>query len=210
MTTTLEPEVMERIASLIRTLQEETELLAGMEERVAQQRWLVRDLEENILPEAFEDAGVESVPVREDLQAKLDVTYHGHIKEQNRHDALAYLYRTGHQKLLKTEITLKFGMNEREYAEEFARLVKEHLPLQPITITIDGPLGQDALGTVSVLANTVLPKREFSSQTDIHPSSLKAYIKRQFEKGDAEWPAELFGAFRKTIVKLIRLEGDGR
>ena len=77
-----------------------------------------RQLSESSLPEALQSANLSEIVLSDGTKLSVSPFYKGHISEKNRPAALDWLMQNGHGGLIKNEISLKFGRDEDERAQD--------------------------------------------------------------------------------------------
>ena len=77
-----------------------------------------RQISESSLPEALQSANLSEIVLSDGTKLSVSPFYKGHISEKNRPAALDWLMQNGHGGLIKNEISLKFGRDEDERAQD--------------------------------------------------------------------------------------------
>ena len=77
-----------------------------------------RQISESSLPEALQSANLSEIVLSDGTKLSVSPFYKGHISEKNRPAALDWLMQNGHGALIKNEISLKFGRDEDERAQD--------------------------------------------------------------------------------------------
>ena len=77
-----------------------------------------RQISEISLPEALQSANLSEIVLSDGTKLSVAPFYKGHISEKNRPAALEWLMKNGHGALIKNEISLKFGRDEDERAQD--------------------------------------------------------------------------------------------
>ena len=77
-----------------------------------------RQISESSLPEALQSANLSEIVLSDGTKLSVAPFYKGHISEKNRPAALEWLMKNGHGALIKNEISLKFGRDEDERAQD--------------------------------------------------------------------------------------------
>ena len=163
------------------TLESDVENLSEM---LAQRSQKLRDLVENLIPAAMDEAGVAEfttsdgvkVSVVKEITGSLgkgkDETEAAHAARVNA--ALRWLDENGHDGIVKVEIGVKLARGEQARAEEIAQ----------------------ALTQIGV---------DFKRTEGVHPQTLKAFLKEQTENG-APVPLDVFkvAEYRRAKLKASR------
>ena len=77
-----------------------------------------RQISESSLPESLQSANLSEIVLSDGTKLSVAPFYKGHISEKNRPAALEWLMKNGHGALIKNEISLKFGRDEDERAQD--------------------------------------------------------------------------------------------
>ena len=77
-----------------------------------------RQISESSLPEALQSANLSEIVLSDGTKLSVSPFYKGHISDKNRPAALDWLMQNGHGGLIKNEISLKFGRDEDERAQD--------------------------------------------------------------------------------------------
>ena len=77
-----------------------------------------RQISESSLPEALQSANLSEIVLSDGTKLSVAPFYKGHISEKTRPAALEWLMKNGHGALIKNEISLKFGRDEDERAQD--------------------------------------------------------------------------------------------
>ena len=163
------------------TLESEVENLSEM---LAQRSAKLRDLVENLIPAAMDEAGVAEfttsdgvkVSVAKEVTGSLgrgkDETEAAHAARVNA--ALRWLEENGHDGIVKVEIGVKLARGQRDTADRIA----------------------EALSQIGV---------DFKQTEGVHPQTLKSFLKEQVENG-APLPLDVFkvAEYRRAKLKASR------
>ena len=163
------------------TLESEVDSLSEM---LAQRSAKLRDLVENLIPAAMDEAGVAEfttsdglkVTVTKEITGSLgkgkDETEAAHAARVNA--ALSWLDANGHDGIVKVEIGVKLARGQREQADRIG----------------------EALAQIGV---------DFKQTEGVHPATLKSFLKEQVENG-APLPLALFkvAEYRRAKLKSSR------
>ena len=84
-----------------------------------------RQISESSLPEALQSANLSEIVLSDGTKLSVAPFYKGHISEKNRPAALDWLMQNGHGGLIKNEISLKFGRDEDERAQDTIASVQQ-------------------------------------------------------------------------------------
>lgn len=167
------------IASLAQRILGLEKRRADLEERLRQTNAELREVQEQLLPDAMYAAGVasytlttgERVTVREDLRAS--------IPRKNKEQAAEWLAEHGHAALVKSDLVLHLEKGEEDIYQD----------------------AQDALARLGLGGRC-------SREIALHTGQVKAALKELLSRGEAV-PLELFGAYpmRWAVIKDSR-KGD--
>lgn len=182
---------------------EQQQKIDQLEQELKVEQEFLRTLLENDLPDAMQAEGFDKIKLPNGVTAVLETTYHGGISEKNQEQAHRWLIENGMSRMIKTKMVIGFGMGALEAAIKFGNEIRKILPSQPIDISWEGATKTDeakeaVLKTAALLLG---PDHGLQFSLTVHPNTLTAFIRKQFEKG-TKFPSELFGAFVRTAVRL--------
>jgi len=81
-----------------------------------------RQLSQELIPEALQEAGVSSLTLKNGSKVEIRVKYAARIPEKYKEEAFEWLKEHGHDDIIKNEVIIRFGRGEEDKANE---LVKE-------------------------------------------------------------------------------------
>lgn len=168
------------------------EVLAAQEKLKAAEAHL-RDLGENLVPEAMAIAGVKSATLPgSGFPVNLTDHIHAGITSKNRAEAVDWLSRNGYAALLKYEFTVKFGLKEDERALAFQRMVEKLLPAHNMRVIADTDCLRLA-ANVKALMDESFPERKLEINLSIPGPTLKKFVTTNLRNG-IPLP-EMFGSY---------------
>jgi len=159
------------IAELATSVKKTTAQILNLENQLKKEKENLRQLTDEDLPDMLFSLGVQSFKLHDGSEVTVKQTYGAHINLENKDAAHHWLRENGYGDLIKNHITCEFGRGEDEAASKFIEV-----------------------------ANT-LAKIAPKQKTDIHSSTLKAFVKESLQAG-VDIPTDLFGVFtgnRATI-----------
>lgn len=133
---------------------------------------------EQVLPELMRRAGSsEWRSLNGNLQIKLEKTYHASIPvedEEKRAKALAWFETNGLGRIVKRKFVIEFGKDDEAWAKKFERdMAQRKRPLQ------------------------------VEKTMDVHPSTLKKFVKETLEAG-GDLPMDLLQVHVRNVAKVKR------
>lgn len=130
-----------------------------------------RHIEQEVLPEFFEQLGVQQITLADGQTIKLNTFPVGRLTTDTRDAALQWLREHNHEGIITNSFKLKLKTHENRLADETRQFLTEHnIP--------------------------------FENKEDIHPSTLKAFIREQVEQEG--FPKDLFNVFEVKQVEFSR------
>ena len=205
-------QLQRQVTESLFALQQEQDRLVAQEDAVKRQKAVIEHLG-GVLCDAIEECQralgtKDPIILADGTQLKVESKYYGNISKENFPLAMEWLAKHKFDNLLKTRVTVEFGQNELGMARRFEEILRASIPQYPVAVTILDDF--DGLPTIEALLQTVVLAREIESETTMHSSTLKAFVKKQLLAGK-DFPAELFGAFerREPMVKLPKKDTEG-
>ena len=122
--TTLDSEYR-KISSIAQQLQKLQEEVKETELLLHAQKEALRMYEEQALPEAMQAANLREIVLTNGSKITLNEFYKGYISEKNREAAHAWLLSNNHGGIIKHEVSLKFGKDEGEKAQDAVQSLKQ-------------------------------------------------------------------------------------
>lgn len=163
---------LERITELARSLVRAERELEKAEERVKECKEEVRRLSEVDLPEAMSAADMQEFTLKGGYRIMVSTEYYASITKEKAEEAFDWLREHEHGDLIKRDVTLTFTAGEDGKAERCFNWLSR------------------------VYKNDAVKSREV-----VHPATLKAWVKGQFEAGE-DFPRDLFGVFVRDVAKI--------
>lgn len=145
----------------------------------------IRVLETETLPDMLKNIGLRELVLTSGAKISLYDVIGASITEENREAAHEWLREHNHGDLIKNNVILTFGKGEDTIAKD---LVKHLLQMRKA--------GETKFG-------------EIDQKEQVHPSTLKAFVKRQVEDGN-EFPGPLFKLYTGQAVKIEVEKKKGR
>jgi hypothetical protein len=167
------PMATDRLNELVQQLDNLMALKVEIENELAGIGIMINDFATNILPEAMPPDYEAGFRVPwADGVITIDTSCHGSITKANREAAYRWLRDHGYDDLIKCRVSVDFGLRESLVAAKWIAHVKKSLP-----------------------------EREVEVAETVPGSTLKKFVTLMLDEGE-DWPADLFGAYRKETVKL--------
>jgi len=158
-------ETIDRIANLIEEQQHLQGVVEACEANLKTAKEKLREMEELTLPQALEDAGLDTGKTKDGFEFSVKENVFASIKEDRKSKAHDWLVEHDAGSLIKNTITITFGKNEMQECLAFIQELDER----------DNPV-------------------DFTRKEAVHASTLKSYIREQLEAGRlTSDEMELFG-----------------
>lgn len=161
---------MRTMAERLITLGQE---ISHLEQQLQDTKAQHQDIEQVALPELMRELGFTSFALADGSRVALTEDLSCSITEANRDAALAWLDQNGFGGLIKTQVQVNFGREQRALAVAVARELEQRA-------------GDACTSTV---------------KESVHPGTLKAFLKDELAKGTAV-PFELFNVYPFSKVKV--------
>ena len=190
------------LADLIEAAERQRDRVAEAEATLKVERETLRNMLENVIPEAFDQAGTHSVVLADGRVVEIKTSYHASITEEHRAAAHAWLVDTKRDHLLKRRITVQFGLKEFALAQTFERMVRRIFPDKPVTVEWHGEENPDAFHVaLTTMVEEAFEGHQLVISDTVPGSTLVAFAKVMLQQGK-DWPADLFGAFQRRAVHI--------
>jgi hypothetical protein len=161
------------VAALARRLVAADARVAEAERELRAAEEHARRLREESLPGAMQELGLTDLELDDGARISVGLEVYCAIPATERARAFEWLEEHDFGGLIKTEVKLPFGRG----AEETAALQRLVLLLQQNDF-------------------------DFEAKQDVHPQTLKAWLKEQLREGRSDLPLQLFGARPVTLAKV--------
>jgi len=168
---------LSKLTDLFQRLLTEQIRLESQEAAVKDTKDAIRKLSERDIPDLMEEIGLESFTLTTGETLKKQKYYSAKIPSALKGKAFAYLEETGNDAIIKEHFALDFGRGEQET--------------------------ERAAAVAWWLEENNIP---FNAKTDVHPQTLKAFVKAQIEAG-VDFPKDLFGVYVGNTVKVAGKKG---
>lgn len=163
---------MARLAGLAKDQLSAEALVASLEERLADAKEALNQIEERDLPKLMEALNLTKFTTSNGLEIQIGEKIRGSIPKGNEEPAFAWLNDNGHGNIIKRMFAIEFGKDDEKWANKFEGDLKKRK--KPLNV-----------------------KRKKS----VHTSTLQSFIKGQLEEG-VPIPLDIFGAFRQKFTKV--------
>lgn len=129
-------------------------------------------IKEHELPDLMDDLGMTEFKTTEGIKIEVEEHLRGSIPKAHEGEAFAYLENNKHDRLIKREFVISFGMGDEKWAAKFRRdLAQRKKPLNSKVKRV------------------------------VAPPTLKKFVKEQLEAG-VDFPLRLFGVYRQRLSKV--------
>ena len=166
-------EILDELSQLAKEFLEAEERLKEAEELLKTRKKELERYSLNIIPEAMQAANLEEFKTKSGYRLSVIEDIKCHISKDRKAEAVKWLDDNGHGGLLKTEINAFFTREEKKLAEEYLEKISKEI---------------DISGRFKIDAN-------------VHPATLKAFIKRLKQDGE-QIDDELFGVYTFKSIKV--------
>ena len=165
---------LKRISDLGTELLRADDEIASVKESLKALEMRRRKIAEVDLPEAMESAGLAEFVLENGRRISLETKTYASISKAHEEEAFTYLRNNGYDDIIKREIRLLFGKGE----DSKARTVFDDL-----------------------VGRSDLADNEIVSKESVHPSTLRAFVRRALEDG-VDLPLEAFGVHQIIEAKV--------
>ena len=166
------------VAEIARAIRDKQDTISDLEEKLKAEKKSLLKLSDEDLPAILDELGLQSFKLDDGAEVTVKSTYGASIRVEDREAAYEWLREHEHDDIIKNTVSVSFGRGEDEKAKQFKELVEAQ---------------KSDVGYQLYTAD---------QKTEIHPSTLRAFIKERVETGE-EFPMHLFGAWvgRRAEIK---------
>ena len=107
-------------------LQELQQQYKDIEEQLSKTKNRVRDLEERIIPEMMQEAGVSKIKLKDGTEVEVKPFYAAKIPESRVEEAFGWLRGNGFEDLIKNTVTANFNRGQDNQVSELIKVCEEH------------------------------------------------------------------------------------
>ena len=192
----------QNLLAMVMVAEEQVERVKSLESQLKTEKETLRNILENVLPEAMDAAEVTEVTLPDGRVAALKRSYHASITDEHRAAAHQWLVETKRDYMIKRRVTVQFGLKEFALAQQFERMVRRIFPDQPVTLEWHGEENPDAFfASLQGIIESAFEGHKLVLTDTVPGSTLVAFAKIMLQKGET-WPAELFGAFERRALVI--------
>jgi len=169
----LSAEGLSLVSQLAQEMSATAKTIAELEASLKVAKEAFTALEQTRLPEAMANLGVTELKLADGSKISIKIEYHASIPKAKMMEALDYLRDHEFGDLIKTSVEAEFGKGEDAAAQALWKRLSAEFKGRPIVFS-----------------------------AGVHPRTLKALVKEQFESGQP-LPEELFGIYinNRAVIK---------
>ena len=104
------------IHKLVEKLDRAERTLADVAETYEDAKEVVRELAEEVIPQALESLGLDEIRTASGLKVSVKETVHARLSQETKAEAIAWLDQNGHAGLVKRKVQIDFDREESEAA----------------------------------------------------------------------------------------------
>jgi hypothetical protein len=119
-------ESVKSISEKCHTLKDLQLQLKNKEEELFKLKFNIRDLEERIIPEMMQEAGVSLLKLSDGSQVEVKPFYAAKIPESRVEEAFGWLRDNGYEDLIKNTVTASFNRGQDNQVAELIKVCEEH------------------------------------------------------------------------------------
>lgn len=148
--------------------------ISEIEELLKAKREDYRKITEEQLPSAMQELSISEFKFGTGFKITLDDVVHAKIPAHHEAKAFSWLEENGYGHIIKNVVSVSFGSGEDEIAAQLEEYIGSNEQLKDIP---------------------------HERKMNVHPSTLKSWVKERLEKHDA-FPMDIFGVFQRTVAKI--------
>ena len=164
---------LETLSVLIQKLLDKQTLVEEIELTLKEQKREVEILSSETIPLKMQEMGITSTQMEDGSKVSYKDEFFCRIPKDRAEDALNYLRDKGLGDIIKNQVSTSFGSGEDNMAGDLAGYIQQSYGVTP------------------------------DVKESVHPSTLKASLKRRQEEGISD-PEDLFGIFIRPITKVTK------
>lgn len=163
------------VSVLAHKMIEAAQRVQALSDQLLEAQSAFRQVQEVELPAAMLALGMKSLKLAKGASIDIKHEYHAAIPEARREEAYEWLRDNDLDHIIKRTLSVKFGKGEDAVADKVSKQLKKLLP-------------DDA---------------QFTDRPEIHPQTLKAFVKEMIETGTVALPRDVFGVHEidRAILK---------
>lgn len=180
-----------QVRDLVEELQEADTEVGEAEQRLADATKRQQRISRDILPKAFEAAGVSEIVTRGGDTVTIIEKVRGSIYADKRPEGHEWLEEHGEGGKIKRKIVLDCGQADEEYVKNLGALLAAVVDTEDALEYLGEALSAEEASHIDV-----------SIQTKIEPSSLSAFIRKCLREGEIDLPDDIFSVFQHQETKI--------
>jgi len=169
----LDDSSLESLSVLIQKLLDKQIIVEEIELTLKEQKREVEILSSETIPLKMQEMGITSTQMEDGSKVSYKDEFFCRIPKDRAEDALNYLRDKGLGDIIKNQVSTSFGSGEDNMAGDLAGYIQQNYGVTP------------------------------DVKESVHPSTLKASLKRRQEEGISD-PEDLFGIFIRPITKVTK------
>jgi hypothetical protein len=169
----LDDSSLESLSVLIQKLLDKQIIVEEIELTLKEQKREVEILSSETIPLKMQEMGITSTQMEDGSKVSYKDEFFCRIPKDRAEDALNYLRDKGLGDIIKNQVSTSFGSGEDNMAGDLAGYIQQNYGVTP------------------------------DVKESVHPSTLKASLKRRQEEGISD-PEDLFGIFIRPVTKVTK------
>lgn len=186
-----------QVRELVGELQEADLEVLEVEQRLADATQRQQRISRDILPKAFQAAGVSEIVTDSGDKVTIVEKVRGSIYKDKRPEGHAWLEEHGEGGKIKRKVVLDCGQADEEYVKNLGVCLADVLEASDESDQEDAILRLE-----DILRNELASHIDVAVETKIEPSSLSAFIRRCLQKGDIDLPEDIFSVYQHQETKI--------
>lgn len=167
----ISPEKLQSLSELAKEARETDVTIASLENQLSLKKERLRIIVEGLLPDIMMELGMSELKLTTGEKLIMSKYYSASIKDENQEAAFKWLRETNNDSIIKNEVKGSFGKGQDAEAKQVMEALESMVP------------------------------GLFSLKTNVHPMTLKSFVKERIE-GGMELPLETFSVFIGNKIKI--------
>ena len=169
----LEDSELQKLSNNIQKLLDLDKTIEELEETIKEFKRERAIVSEETIPQQMQELGISDTTMADGSKITIKEGFHCRIPKDKIEEAHAYLRQEDLGDIIKNQVSTSFGTGEDNMAGDLAGYIKENYGITP------------------------------DVKESVHPSTLKATLKKRHEEGLAD-PDDLFGIFIRPETKITK------
>jgi len=180
-------DLLTRIGQCAAKLSEQDSIVADLSEQLKRAEDTRKEIARDILPTLMDEAMMTSFTLESGAHLDVVTKVSAKIKEDQRDGAMQWLDDNGHGGIIKGEVKVTVPRDQKDVMTAIEQLLAGGLDQGDV---------EECINKINTFSGKV------SVKEDVHPSTLKSFVKEVLEADDGTFPRDMFGVFEFREIKI--------